>query len=144
MYKMTTNKIQVKDTSNYVALFLLIAMFPFIFMFFSNYCGYVWGVVITCLVYVLIVLVLVRYIKSEKYAIEADDEQIKLYQYGSFKWEQISKIKSVRELNMLKLQRRVYLRFYLTQSKIISLDSSNFDMYGEELAQKLREMGKLQ
>jgi hypothetical protein len=113
-------------------------------MFFSNYCGYVWGVVITCLVYVLIVLVLVRYIKSEKYAIEADDEQIKLYQYGSFKWEQISKIKSVRELNMLKLQRRVYLRFYLTQSKIISLDSSNFDMYGEELAQKLREMGKLQ
>ena len=141
---MTTNKIQVKDTSNYVALFLLIAMFPFIFMFFSNYCGYVWGVVITCLVYVLIVLVLVRYIKSEKYAIEADDEQIKLYQYGSFKWEQISKIKSVRELNMLKLQRRVYLRFYLTQSKIISLDSSNFDMYGEELAQKLREMGKLQ
>ncbi len=141
---MTTNKIQVKDTSNYVALFLLIAMFPFIFMFFSNYCGYVWGVVITCLVYVLIVLALVRYIKSEKYAIEADDEQIKLYQYGSFKWEQISKIKSVRELNMLKLQRRVYLRFYLTQSKIISLDSSNFDMYGEELAQKLREMGKLQ
>jgi Ca2+/Na+ antiporter len=140
---MTTNKIQVKDTSNYVALFLLIAMFPFIFMFFSNYCGYVWGVVITCLVYVLIVLALVRYIKSEKYAIEADDEQIKLYQYGSFKWEQISKIEAVRETKTT-LKSRLYLKIYFAEGKVISINTSNFDMYGEELAQKLRQLGKLQ
>ncbi|MFA9215160.1 MAG: hypothetical protein ACEQSR_15190 [Candidatus Methylacidiphilales bacterium] len=138
-----STKIQVKDTTSYGILFFLISLFPFIFMFFSLNCGYVWGAIITILVYSLIVLVFVKYNKTDKYAIEANEDEITISKYGIYKWEQISKIKSVRELNMLTLQRRLYLRFYLTQGKIISLDSSNFDMYGEELAQKLREMGKL-
>lgn len=138
-----TNKIQVKDTTSYGILFFLIAMFPVIFLISSFNCGYVWGAIITFLVYSLIVLVFVKYNKTDKYAIEANEDEITISKYGTYKWEQISKIKSVRELNMLTLQRRLYLRFYLTQGKIISLDSSNFDMFGEELAQKLRELGKL-
>lgn len=99
---------------------------------------------ITFLVYSLIVLTFIKYNKTDKYVIEANEDEITISKYGTYKWEQISNIKSVRELNMLTLQRRVYLRFYLTQGKIISLDSSNFDMYGEELAQKLMKLGKLQ
>ncbi|MFY7732192.1 MAG: hypothetical protein ACOVSR_01830 [Bacteroidia bacterium] len=139
-----SNKIQVKDTSSYGVLFFLITMFPVIFLFFSFNLDYIWGVMITFLVYSLIVLTFIKYNKTDKYVIEANEDEITISKYGTYKWEQISNIKSVRELNMLTLQRRVYLRFYLTQGKIISLDSSNFDMYGEELAQKLMKLGKLQ
>lgn len=94
-------------------------------MFFSNYCGYVWGVVITCLVYVLIVLALVKYNKSEKYAIEADEEQITLNQYGSFKWEQISKIEAVRETKTT-FKSRLYLKIYFAEGKFILLKAKLF------------------
>lgn len=138
-----SNKIQVKDTSSYGILFFLITMFPFIFLFLSFNCGYILGAIITFLVYSLIVLAFIKYNKTDKYVIEANEDEITISKYGTYKWEQISDIKSVRELNMLTLQRRVYLRFYLTKGKIILLDSSNFDIYGEELAQKLKQLGKL-
>lgn len=59
-----SNKIQVKDTTSYGVLIFLITMFPFIFMFFSLNFGYVWGVVITFLVYSLIVWVIIKYNKT--------------------------------------------------------------------------------
>lgn len=137
-----SNKIQVKDTTCYGVLIFLIAMFPFIFLFFSLNLGYVWGVVITFFVYSLIVWVIVKYNKTDKYEIEADNEQITLKRYGSYKWEQISKIEAVRELNIM-LKPRLYLKIYFTMGNVISIDTSNFDMFGEELAQKLRQLGKL-
>jgi Ca2+/Na+ antiporter len=137
-----SNKIQVKDTTSYGVLIFLITMFPFIFMFFSLNFGYVWGVVITFLVYSLIVWVIVKYNKTNKYEIDADNEQIILKLYGSYKWEQISKIEAVRELNIM-LKPRLHLKIYFTKGNIISMDTSNFDMYGEELTQKLRQLGKL-
>jgi Ca2+/Na+ antiporter len=137
-----SNKIQVKDTTSYGVLIFLITMFPFIFMFFSLNFGYVWGVVITFLVYSLIVWVIIKYNKTNKYEIDADNEQIILKLYGSYKWEQISKIEAVRELNIM-LKPRLHLKIYFTKGNIISMDTSNFDMYGEELAQKLRQLGKL-
>jgi hypothetical protein len=94
------------------------------------------------LVYSLIVWVIVKYNKTNKYEIDADNEQIILKLYGSYKWEQISKIEAVRELNIM-LKPRLHLKIYFTKGNIISMDTSNFDMYGEELTQKLRQLGKL-
>jgi Ca2+/Na+ antiporter len=138
-----SNKIQVKDTTSYGILIFLIAMFPFVFLFFSLNFGYVWGVLITFFIYLLIVWAIVKYNKTNLYVIEADKDQVTLSKYGSYKWEQISKIKAVRELNIM-LKPRMYLKVYFTNSNIISIDTSNFDIYGEELAQKLRKLGKLQ
>jgi hypothetical protein len=138
-----SNKIQVKDTTSYGILIFLIAMFPFVFLFFSLNFGYVWGVLITFFIYLLIVWAIVKYNKTNLYVIEADEDQVTLSKYGSYKWEQISKIKAVRELNIM-LKPRMYLKVYFTNSNIISIDTSNFDIYGEELAQKLRKLGKLQ
>jgi hypothetical protein len=138
-----SNKIQVKDTTSYGILIFLIAMFPFVFLFFSLNFGYVWGVLITFFIYLLIVWAIVKYSKTNLYVIEADKDQVTLSKYGSYKWEQISKIKAVRELNIM-LKPRMYLKVYFTNSNIISIDTSNFNIYGEELAQKLMKLGKLQ
>ena len=85
-----SNKIQVKDTTSYGILIFLIAMFPFVFLFFSLNFGYVWGVLITFFIYLLIVWAIVKYNKTNLYVIEADKDQVTLSKYGSYKWEQIS------------------------------------------------------
>ncbi len=141
-------KLKVKNINYMGILIFCIFMFPFVFMGISSFTGYVIGVIFTFCIYSIITIAIVKYIKinENKFDLEADEETVTFKKYGSFNWNKINKIETRIEMDYSfssSFKRRLFLKIYLTNGNILSIDTSNFDIHGTELALELKKLGKL-
>ncbi|MGM9478620.1 hypothetical protein ACS5PU_19510 [Pedobacter sp. GSP4] len=81
---------------------------------------------------------------EEVYAIVANEQEITFLDRGTFRWEEISCLKTIDE-NSIFIRRypHYFISVHLKNGKKFDIDVSHFDYQLEELASILNSLGKL-
>lgn len=141
--------LKVKDYSNIYWLIVPFCMFPLVFMGIASIVSnnYLIAFIVTFIIYGTYLTLFIRnLIKNENvYAIVANETEVSFIKQGTFKWNEISSIKTYTKIVSGGRSRyeEKYIQVNLMNESNFSIEVSSFDYNYKEIAEKLRKLGKI-
>lgn len=136
---------RVKDYKYMGVLIMLFGTFPILFIGLASYVkqNYLLAFFITLAIYTVAFIYFVKYLrkKENEYLITADDEKVLFLKHGSHRWSEIASINAFSE--GFGKSRTNYVKILLTNGFSFSIDVTNCDYENQDIARKLKEIGKL-
>ncbi len=73
--------------------------------------------------------------------ITADEQRVSILKHGNYTWNEISDINAFSE--GFGRSRAYYVKIFLLNGKVLNIEVTNCDYENQDIARKLKEIGKL-
>jgi hypothetical protein len=145
--------LKVKDYTYSYTLIVVCCTFPLFLIILANCVdqNYLLAFLITLVIYTTAFIYFVKYLQrtEDEYLIFADEQRVTFLKKGTYQW---ADVKSVAAFN--KVQRdgfagtgtryeAKFITVNLTNGKSLTIEVSNCDYENQDIARKLKEIGKL-
>lgn len=126
-------------------LMLLFGTFPILFIGIASYLNqnYLLAFFITLAIYTVAFIYFVKYLrkKENEYLIIADEQGVSILKHGSYMWSEISGINAFSE--RVGKHEDYYVKIFLLNGEVFAIEVTNCDYENQDIAGKLKEIGKL-
>ncbi len=136
---------RVKDYGYMRFLMMPFGTFPILFIGIASFLNqnYLLAFFITLAIYTVAFIYFVKYLrkKENEYLIIADEQGVSILKHGNYTWNEISGVNAFSE--GFGRSRAHYVKIFLLNGKSLTIEVTNCDYENQDIARKLKEIGKL-